>query len=175
MNLRTPYAQATLLGACFFFVFASYDTVQVYAKRIYPGHTGADSTLAVYATFTAASLFAPAVVRAVGERAAIALGIQGYAALVVAGLVYLMTRCCADLVVAGGAVLGVGAALLWTAQGSLVLSYVHVESMKSVGLALTGTSVPKCRYGASEGDRGRIFARFWQAQGRVSRSQCAAA
>ncbi len=136
----TPRGQAACLGIIFFFVFAAYDTIQVYAKRLYPGDTGANSVIAVYTCFTVGCLFAAKAVSALGDRLSIAIGIMGYAALVLAGLVYLVTGYAVWLILLGGALLGCGAAILWTAQGSLILAYA----------GLNGSA-----------ERGRVFAIFW--------------
>lgn len=70
---------------------------------------------------------APAVVNGLGPRRSLLLGVLGYAALVLASLLLatvggpgatpaVVTACRAG-VVGGGALLGLGAAVLWTAQG----------------------------------------------------------
>ena len=130
--------QAAALGLIFFFCFSAYDTIQVYAKRLYHGDTGTNSVLCIYAFFTTGCLFAPRAISVLGERVSIAVGVLCYASLVVAGLVYLLTGYADWLILLGGSTLGCGAALLWTAQGSLILAY-----------------------GANEEERGRVFAIFW--------------
>jgi MFS family permease len=133
----TPRCQAAALGLIFFFVFSAYDTIQVFAKRLYRGDTGADSTLCVYVLFTVGCLFSSRAVAFLGERLSIAIGVLCYASLVVAGLVNTFVDA-QWAILLGGSLLGCGAALLWTAQGSLILSY-----------------------GANETERGRVFAIFW--------------
>jgi hypothetical protein len=122
----------------FFLVFAAYDTIQVYAKRLYNGDTGGNSVLCIYILFTASCLVAPPVVSVLGERLSIAVGVMCYATLVTAGLVYELTGYADWLILLGGCILGAGAALLWTAQGSLILAY-----------------------GADGRERARVFAIFW--------------
>ena len=138
MRFGSPRWQAAALGLIFFFCFAAYDTIQVYAKRLYHGNTGTNSVLCIYITFTVGCLFASRAIAALGERTAIAIGVFCYASLVVAGLVDLVTGYADWLILLGGGLLCCGAALLWTAQGSLILAY-----------------------GADERERGRVFAIFW--------------
>jgi hypothetical protein len=121
---RTPLAQTVTLGVVFFFVFASYTTIQFYARTTYGEKLAADSVSAVYASFTVACLFAPSVTNKLGSRFTMFLGILGYAALVGASFLYfLYGDKMGPVVVVGGVVLGCGAALLWTGQGRLVLQY----------------------------------------------------
>lgn len=123
---RTPLMQTVALGLVFFFVFASYSTIQFYARTTYGEQLAANSVAAVYLTFTLACGMAPSVTNRWGCRQTMLLGIIGYAVLVASSLLYFIFGI-EWVVVAGGAVLGVGAALLWTAQGRLVLDYAAVE------------------------------------------------
>jgi MFS family permease len=121
---RTPLAQTVTLGVVFFFVFASYTTIQFYARTTYGEKLAANSVSAVYASFTVACLFAPSVANKIGSRFTMFLGILGYAALVAASFLYfLYGDKMGPVVVAGGVILGCGAALLWTGQGRLLLQY----------------------------------------------------
>ena len=125
---RTPKVQTSALGLVFFWVFAAYTTVQFYSASIYGSELAADFVSAVYLTFTVTCLFAPGIVNKFGVRVAMFVGVLCYGNLVLASLIYfeyggkgvLWAR---RLVVAGGAVLGVGASALWTAQGRLILQY----------------------------------------------------
>lgn len=127
---RTPVAQTIALGLVFFFVFASYTTIQFYASTTYGPRLAANSVTAVYASFTTACLLAPSMTNKWGSKTVLFLGVLGYAALVTASLVYFVYGI-ESIVVYGGAVLGVGAALLWTAQGRLILDYAAVEPEQS--------------------------------------------
>lgn len=119
----TAKAQAALMGCAFLLAFAAYDTIQVYAKRLYPGDLGSNMTMAIYIAFVFAELFAPAVVNKVGPRLSMGVGICGYASVVVAGLIFFETGQSPAIVLLAGCILGVGAALLWTGQGRLILEY----------------------------------------------------
>uniref|UniRef100_A0A7S2WEB7 Major facilitator superfamily (MFS) profile domain-containing protein n=1 Tax=Rhizochromulina marina TaxID=1034831 RepID=A0A7S2WEB7_9STRA len=98
---------------------------------------GSDMEMTLYAVFTVFCFLAPSVTNKLGTRFTMFLGVLGYAALVAASLVYLLGLVGRWLVILGGAVNGVGAAFMWTAQGRLMLQYSD------------GT------------DSGRIFAIFW--------------
>lgn len=136
-KLATPHAQAFCMGIAFLFAFAAYDTIQVFAKRLYPGDLGSNQSMAVYIAFTISTIFAPTIVNKIGCRCAISTGICCYGAVVVSGLIFFLTGQSPALVVLGGAILGLGAGLLWTGQGRLILEY----------------STPT--------NRGQVFAIFW--------------
>jgi MFS family permease len=81
------------------------------------------------------------VVNQIGPRAALSLGILGYAKFVACSLLYFLYGW-SHLVVAGGWVLGFGAALLWTGQATLLLSYAAVaEAAAGPGRRQTGDLV----------------------------------
>jgi hypothetical protein len=113
-------------GLVFFCVFAAYTTIQFYAVSTYGPTLAANSVSAVYLCYTVSCLVAPAVTNNLGSRTTMSLGIIGYASLVgvcfllyfVKGEVWLMA-----VVLEGCVLLGCGAALLWTGQGRLILSY----------------------------------------------------
>ena len=127
---RTPLAQTVTLGLVFFFVFSSYTTIQFYARTTYGPKLAANSVAAVYATFTTACLVAPSITNKFGSRVVLFWGVLGYAALVAASLVYFVYGV-ESIVVWGGGILGVGAALLWTGQGRLILDYAAVAPQQS--------------------------------------------
>ena len=73
--------------------------------------------------FTIFCFLAPSIVNKIGTRFSMFLGILGYGALVCASLLYYLDVVGQWLVVVGGGMNGAGAALLWTAQGRLMLQY----------------------------------------------------
>merc|ERR1740117_1918480 len=79
--------------------------------------------MVIYVAFTFAELFAPAVVNKVGPRLSMGVGICGYASVVIAGLIFFETGQSSSIVLLSGCILGVGAGLLWTGQGVLILEY----------------------------------------------------
>jgi hypothetical protein len=76
-----------------------------------------ESTL--YAVFTLGCFVSPAITNVIGPRIALFVGILGYATLVLATLLYYLAVCGSWVVVIGGGLNGLGAALLWTAQVQL--------------------------------------------------------
>jgi len=125
---RTPRAQTAALGCVFFFVFSAYTTIQFYSATIYGAQLAADSVSAVYLSFTLCSPLSAGVVNKWGCPTTMFLGVLGYAGLVLASLIYflyggetILWSC--RLVVLGGLILGCAAALLWTAQGRLILQF----------------------------------------------------
>ncbi|GAA5826237.1 hypothetical protein JCM10212_006778, partial [Sporobolomyces blumeae] len=95
-----------------------------------------DGNVALYSTFAVIGFFAGPIINRIGSRLALSLGASGYA-LYMGALLNYNIRQTDGFVIAAGAILGVCAGLLWTAQGSLTLSY------------------------ATESTKGRLFALFW--------------
>lgn len=157
---RTPTVQTSALGLVFFWVFAAYTTVQFYSASIYGSELAADFVSAVYLTFTVTCLVAPGVVNKFGVRVAMFLGVLCYGNLVLASLIYFEyggenVRWARRLVVAGGAVLGVGASALWTAQGRLILQYAaRAEELESNKNQIDSK-------GSSKGKAGTLMSIFW--------------
>ncbi|KAJ7162543.1 MFS general substrate transporter [Mycena crocata] len=87
--------------------------------------TGANGNVALYSTFAVMAFFAGSVNNKLGSRLTLQLGSLGYG-LYIAGFLVLNiheNQKAKNFVVAAGAILGVCAGLLWTAQGSLMLAY----------------------------------------------------
>ena len=152
---RTPRAQTAALGCVFFFVFSAYTTIQFYSSTVYGARLAADSVSAVYAAFTLCAPLSAGVVNKWGCPATMFLGVLGYAALVLASLIYflyggetILWSC--RLVVLGGLILGCAAALLWTAQGRLILQYA------SKAEALGGDSNK-----SDDKQTGKLMGLFW--------------
>ncbi|GAA5845882.1 hypothetical protein JCM3766R1_004643 [Sporobolomyces carnicolor] len=95
-----------------------------------------DGNVALYSTFAVVGFFSGPIINRIGNRLALGLGAVGYSIYMGALLNYNI-RQTSGFVIAAGAILGVCAGLLWTAQGSLTLSY------------------------ATEKTKGRLFALFW--------------
>lgn len=140
-SIGSPMGQTTVMGLVFLFVFTAYYMVQAFATRLYGQSLGANMELTLYLVFAAFCFVAPSVTNKVGCRFTMFLGILGYAALVAVSLYVSLHP--GDpafdnvIICLGGAVCGMGAALLWTAQGRLIMEYSN------------GT------------DGGRLFALFW--------------
>jgi len=145
-RIKSGEGQTVLLGLVFMFVFMAYYMIQGYCANLYGPTLASNMETTLYAVFTLSCFPAPAVTNKLGPRLSMFLGILGYAALVGASLLFYLGIAGGWVVVAGGAVNGVGAALLWTAQGRLMLEYASEASQ-----------------GRGEGadSKGRIFAIFW--------------
>lgn len=136
---RLPLSQTICLGLVFFCVFAAYTTIQFYAASTYGQVLAANSVSSLYLTFTMVCLIAPAITNKLGSRRTIFVGILGYATLVLCSLLYFWTGM-GWIVVLGASILGCGAALLWTAQGRLILQYAAVaETCKNSQKVRSGT------------------------------------
>ena len=68
----------------FLFVFTAYMTIQGFASQLYGSDLGSNMESTLYATFTVACFFAPAVTNKLGSRLTLFIGTLGYGALVAA-------------------------------------------------------------------------------------------
>ncbi|KAJ1450754.1 hypothetical protein M885DRAFT_621351 [Pelagophyceae sp. CCMP2097] len=128
--------ETVTLGLIFLLIFSAYYMIQGYASLLFGEALASDALVALYATFTVGCLFASAVVAKCGARATLMAGVAGYAAFSLAALAYAAyggAPWARALVVAGGAANGCGAALLWTAQGALVLANARDDAKRAVG------------------------------------------
>lgn len=91
--------------------------------------TSANANSALYATFAASAFFAGSINNKLGSRFTLLLGTCGYALYIGSYLAMNIHPGAGGFVIAAGAILGISAGLLWTAQGSLMLSY-PTESQK---------------------------------------------
>ncbi|EJD04494.1 MFS general substrate transporter [Fomitiporia mediterranea MF3/22] len=85
--------------------------------------TGANANAALYATFAAMAFFSGSVNNKLGSRLTLLLGTFGYSLYIGSFLAFNIHRNLGGFVIAAGAILGICAGLLWTAQGSLMLAY----------------------------------------------------
>ncbi|KAJ7367977.1 MFS general substrate transporter [Mycena albidolilacea] len=101
--------------------------------------TAANANVALYSTFAIMAFFAGSVNNVLGSRLTLQIGSLGYG-LYIAGFLVLNihnTHAAKSFAIATGAILGICAGLLWTAQGSLMLAY------------------------PTEGDKAKYIAIFW--------------
>jgi hypothetical protein len=107
--------------------------------------TAANGNVALYSTFSVCAFFAGSINNKLGSRLTLQLGSLGYGLYIASFLSLNLhpgatgsgTDSAKNFVIAAGAILGVCAGLLWTAQGSLMLAY------------------------PTEGDKARFIAIFW--------------
>ncbi|KAJ6472645.1 MFS general substrate transporter [Mycena vulgaris] len=85
--------------------------------------TGANANSALYSTFSVMAFFAGSVNNKLGARLTLQLGSLGYGLYISSFLVLNIHPGAKGFVIASGAILGICAGLLWTAQGSLMLAY----------------------------------------------------
>eukprot|EP00126_Sphaerothecum_destruens_P013316 Sdes_comp22788_c0_seq1m21186 len=126
--LATARFNIVLMGIVFLFVFTAFSTIQVYAGKMYDPTTSSNMLTTLYAVFAVFSFFSPSVANKLGCRVTMMIGTFGYGALVAVGLVFFETGFSNGLVIFGGALCGIGAALLWTGQGRLILQYSTNEN-----------------------------------------------
>ncbi|KAF5377198.1 hypothetical protein D9615_006471 [Tricholomella constricta] len=93
--------------------------------------TSANANSVLYATFALGAFFAGSVTNKIGAKRALLLGSTGYALYIGSFLAVNIHPKAGGFVIAAGAVLGLCAGLLWTAQGSLMLAY-PTEAQKGV-------------------------------------------
>ena len=118
--------QTVLLGVVCFCVPGMWNAMTSGALR--DPEVQASATAALYACFTVVSFVAPIATNVAGPRLTLGVGSLGYIVYVLALVLYGAGEVGGGLVVAGGAVNGVGAGLFWTAQSQLILSYPSAES-----------------------------------------------
>ncbi|KAH7914440.1 major facilitator superfamily domain-containing protein [Hygrophoropsis aurantiaca] len=95
----------------------------------------ANSLSALYAALAFFAFFAGTVNNIIGPRRTLLIGTTGYALYIGSYLAINIHPNAGDFVVASGAFLGVTAAFLWTAQGSLLLSYA-TEAQKGTFICI---------------------------------------
>jgi len=95
----------------------------------------ANSNSALYSTFAFAAFFAGSINNKLGSRVTLLLGSTGYSLYIGSFLAANIHPKAGPFVVSAGAVLGICAGLLWTAQGSLMMSYpTETEKGKFIGV-----------------------------------------
>jgi MFS family permease len=105
---------ALLLSTSFFLIFFAYSTTQNLESSLIPGKMGYWSLAALYASFCVSSLFIAApIANLLPPRFALLVGGAAYIPLTVANLFPAWAT-----LIPAAVVLGCGAGILWTAQGS---------------------------------------------------------
>ncbi|KAF8168400.1 major facilitator superfamily domain-containing protein [Crassisporium funariophilum] len=85
--------------------------------------TSANANATLYSTFAVGAFFSGSINNKLGSRLTLLLGSTGYALYIGAFLAMNIHPHAGAFVIAAGAVLGICAGLLWTAQGSLMMAY----------------------------------------------------
>ncbi|KAF8899685.1 MFS general substrate transporter [Mucidula mucida] len=97
--------------------------------------TNSNANTALYATFAAMAFFAGSVNNMLGPKVTLLLGSMGYCLYIGSYLAMNIHAGAGPFVVVAGAILGICAGLLWTAQGSLMMAY-PTESQKGKFIAI---------------------------------------
>jgi len=119
-----PYTQVALLGVVCFMCPGLFNALNGLGGggRV-DATTSANSNAALYATFAFTAFFAGSINNKLGPRLTLLLGATGYSLNIGSYLAYNIHPNAGGFVIASGVILGICAGLLWTAQGSLMLSY----------------------------------------------------
>ncbi|KAG1855577.1 MFS general substrate transporter [Suillus subluteus] len=131
-----PVAQISMLGLVCFVCPGMFNALsglggggQVNAKD------QANANASLSATFAFFGFFSGTVNNVIGPRRTLMLGTWGYSLYIAAFLAVNIHAGAGDFVVASGAILGVCAAFLWSAQGSLMMSY-PTEAQKGMYIGI---------------------------------------
>ena len=121
--LRSARVQAVLLGLVFFCVPGMWNSITSMAGGLTDPTAASATTAALYGTFGVTSMLSPLATNVIGPRATLFVGALCYIFYIFALLLYSKGAASAAVVIMCGVVNGVGAGLVWTAQGMLMLSY----------------------------------------------------
>ena len=116
--------ETCLAGASFALLFTAYNTAQNYLTSLLGERFGSSVLALVYAGLICATPFAPSLVPRMGVRLALVLGSATYALLMAALTLFASSgggTLVASLLCMAAFLNGCGGALLWSAQGSLVI------------------------------------------------------
>jgi len=119
-----PVTQVTMLGFVCFMCPGLFNALNgLGAGGQVDSQTSANSNSALYATFAISAFFAGSINNKIGARLTLFIGSLGYGLYIASYLSMNIHSNAGGFVIAAGAILGICAGLLWTAQGSLILSY----------------------------------------------------
>ncbi|GLB36694.1 putative MFS general substrate transporter [Lyophyllum shimeji] len=119
-----PVTQVCLLGLVCFMCPGLFNSLNgLGAGGQVDATTSANANSALYATFAVSAFFAGSINNKLGSRVTLMLGTTGYALYIGSYLAMNIHPNAGGFVIAAGAILGICAGLLWTAQGSLMMAY----------------------------------------------------
>ncbi|KZT28006.1 MFS general substrate transporter [Neolentinus lepideus HHB14362 ss-1] len=121
---HNPYTQVSLLGLVCFTCAGLYNAMTGLggAGQIDPT-TSANANSALYAALALLSFFAGSIMNMLGPRLTLFIGTTGYVLGLVSYLVINIHPNAGSFVITAGAIEGLCAALLWTAQSTLMMAY----------------------------------------------------
>jgi hypothetical protein len=123
-------AQILIIGVICFCSTAMYSAIVSMSSGITDKEAASNAAAALYGSFTIFSLISPVFVNILGARISMGVGTLGYASYVWSLLQYRQGGS-ATTVVYAGALNGVCAGLLWTAQGQMLMAYPTKETKAS--------------------------------------------
>ncbi|RDB24573.1 hypothetical protein Hypma_008199 [Hypsizygus marmoreus] len=127
-----PLTQVTMLGFVCFMCPGLFNALNgLGAGGQVDSTTSANANTALYATFAVGAFFAGSITNILGAKTTLLLGSFGYALYIGSFLAINIHPNSGPFVITSGAILGICAGLLWTAQGSLMLAY-PTESQKGM-------------------------------------------
>ncbi|KAK7041798.1 hypothetical protein VNI00_009087 [Paramarasmius palmivorus] len=131
-----PLTQITMLGFVCFMCPGLFNAINGLgaAGRVDPT-TSSNSNTALYSTFGVAAFFSGSINNVLGSKLTLLLGSFGYCIYIGSYLALNLHPEADGFVIAAGAILGVCAGMLWSAQGSLMLSY-PTEAQKGKYIAV---------------------------------------
>lgn len=119
-----PATQVCLVGFVCFMCPGMFNAVNgLGAAGQVDATTSANANSALYATFAFFAFFSGSVHNVLGPRLCLLLGTWGYSLYIASYLATNIHPDADDFIVVAGAILGVCAALIWTAEGSLMMAY----------------------------------------------------
>jgi len=132
----SPYTQVVMLGFVCFMGPGLFNALTGLGGGGQVNETtGANANVALYSTFATLAFFSGSINNVLGSRLTLQLGTTGYALYIGSYLSLNLHPNSGAFVIAAGAILGICAGLLWTAQGSLMMAY-PTESQKGRFIAI---------------------------------------
>ncbi|KAF8845640.1 MFS general substrate transporter [Paxillus ammoniavirescens] len=131
-----PYFQVSMLGFVCFMCPGMFNALGGIGGGGQVTTTAqANASTATYSTFAFFAFFSGTVNNVLGPRLTLFLGTWGYSLYIASFLVDNIHTNAYDFVVTAGAILGLCAGLLWTAQGSMMMAYA-TESQKGLFIGI---------------------------------------
>lgn len=120
---RRGFINVIILGISFCVLFVAFSSTQNLQTNVH-GDMGFRSLSVLYCVFAPANFISPYVVQLVGEKFALIIGAVCYCLYIAANI-----KVEEPILLGASAVIGFGAAVLWTAQGSVVLHSAPADKL----------------------------------------------
>eukprot|EP00026_Physarum_polycephalum_P007093 Phypoly_transcript_07147.p1 GENE.Phypoly_transcript_07147~~Phypoly_transcript_07147.p1 ORF type:complete len:410 (+),score=45.47 Phypoly_transcript_07147:79-1308(+) len=112
---RAGFINVIILGVSFCLLFIAYSAAQNLQTNLH-GNLGFQTLSTLYFVFTATNFISPYIVLLVGEKISLLVGAVCYCVFIAANMHVVQ-----PILLGASAIVGFGAAVLWTAQGSTVI------------------------------------------------------